>query len=145
MYIRKNLRPINVDCLSVKRKRVFDSFTDLGFEYNSEGFIRNDFSQLMERETQVGYMRALQAMQAYTEEHSNEGKTFEEIVREVRPRWCQLNGEVDRFEQYLIDNALDFYKKLRDDSTPQGKVASEVASGTGVTPTVEPAVVGSAT
>ena len=33
----------------------------------------------------------------------------------VRPRWCQLPGEVDRFEQYLIDNALEFYKNLRKD------------------------------
>lgn len=123
--------------------RVFDSFTELGYEYNSAGFIRNDFSQLQERENELGFMRALSALQEYTENHSNEGKTFEEIVREVRPRWCQLNGEVDRFEQYVIDNALDYYKKLKDSQTKEGAVAADVANGTGVTPTSEPAVVGS--
>lgn len=140
MYKRTNIH-VYADFYSAP-SRPFDSFDSLGYEYNSHGFIRNDFSQLQERENQLGYMRALSQMQEYVEQHSNEGKTFEEIVREVRPRWCQLNGEVDRFEQYLIDNALEFYKKLRDDSTKQGEVAKEVAEGVGINPTSEPAKVG---
>ena len=105
--------------------RVFETFNELGYEYNDCGFIRNDFSQLQERENQLGYLRALSAMREYEETHSNVGKTFEEIIREVRPRWCQLNGEIDRFEQYCIDNALDFYKKLKDAKTKEGNVAQK--------------------
>lgn len=138
MYFRTNF---HAKVASVLPSRVFDSFKQLGYEYNSAGFIRNDFSQLQERENELGYLRALSAMQEYTVEHSNEGKTFEEIVREVRPRWCQLNGEVDRFEQYVIDNALDYYRKLKDSSTKEGEVAKAVADGVGVPATSEPAVV----
>lgn len=139
MYVRTNF---HAKVASILPSRVFDSFKQLGYEYNSAGFIRNDFSQLQERENELGYLRALSAMQEYTAVHSNEGKTFEEIVREVRPRWCQLNGEVDRFEQYVIDNALDYYRKLKDSSTKEGKVAKAVADGVGVSATSEPAVVG---
>lgn len=138
MYVRTNY---HAKVASILPSRVFDSFKQLGYEYNSAGFIRNDFSQLQERENELGYLRALSAMQEYTAEHSNEGKTFEEIVREVRPRWCQLNGEVDRFEQYVIDNALDYYRKLKDSSTKEGEVAKAVADGVGVSATSEPAVV----
>lgn len=138
MYVRTNF---HAKVASILPSRVFDSFKQLGYEYNSAGFIRNDFSQLQERENELGYLRALSAMQEYTAEHSNEGKTFEEIVREVRPRWCQLNGEVDRFEQYVIDNALDYYRKLKDSSTKEGEVAKAVADGVGVPATSEPAVV----
>ena len=108
MYSRKNFHFISVVTLP---SRAFDNFHQLGYEFNSNGFIRNDFSQLQERENDLGYLRALSAMQEFSSEHSNEGKTFEQIIAEVRPRWCQLNGEVDRFEQYVIDNALDYYQK----------------------------------
>lgn len=140
MYKRRNIEHITF--MPSANARPFDSFSQMGFELNAKGFIRNDFSQLMERENQLGFMRALQAMQEYSEDNSNDGKTFEEIVRSVRPRWCQLNGELDRFEQYCIDNAIDFYQRLKDSNTPQGDVAKQVAEGIGVIPTTEPAVVG---
>lgn len=139
MYLRKNYHK-----LSISRKlnsRAFDSFESQGYEFNDHGFIRNDFSQLQERENELGYMRALSQMQEYVSEHSNDGKTFEQIVSEIRPRWCQLNGEVDRFEQYCIDNALDFYNKLKDENTQEGAVAREFADGAGVNVPSEPAVV----
>lgn len=139
MYFRKNNHQVSLPCGSASR--AFDSFSQLGYEFNDGGFIRNDISQLNERENSIGYMRALSQMQEYVEEHSNEGKTFEEIVASVRPRWCQLNGEVDRFEQYCIDNALDFYKKLKDDTTKPGEVAKEVADGVGIDVPGQPATV----
>lgn len=136
MYKRRNIHNIvNYVC----KPRIYETFENLGYEFNEGGFIRNDFSQLQERENELGFARALSQMREYVEENTNDGKTFEEIVASVRPRWCQLNGEIDRFEQYLIDNALDFYKKLRDKETDAGRVAAEVAEGTGVEPTSEPA------
>lgn len=140
MYKRSNFhqrRPFLVP------NRAFDSFSSLGYEYNAAGFIRNDFSQLNERENELGFLRALSQMRDYSELDSNKGKTFEQIVSEIRPRWCQLPGEVDRFEQYCIDNALDYYKRLKDAETKEGAVAADVANGVGVKPTSEPAVVGS--
>lgn len=140
MYKRSNNRPyrtIHFSCV----ERAFDNLTSQGYTINDGGFIRNDFSELQARENEIGYLRALSQMQDYVAEHSNEGKTFEEIIKEVRPRWCQLNGEVDRFEQYLIDNALEFYKKLRDADTSVGAVAKDFAAGVDIPVTDQPATV----
>lgn len=139
MYRRKNFHPASYVGSFVPR--AFDSFSSQGYERNSSGFIRNDFSQLQERENELGMMRALSQMQEYVASHSNEGKTFEEIVAAVRPRWCQLNGEVDRFEQYCIDNALEFYRNLKDEQSEPGRVASEFANGAGIDVPTTPAKV----
>lgn len=144
MYKRTNNRDVCLVPISTGA-RAFDTFESQGYEMNECGFIRNDFSQLQERENTLGFYRALSAMQEYQEQHSNEGKTFEQIVAEIRPRWCQLNGEVDRFEQYCIDNALDFYKKLKDASDEKGKVANDYAEGAGVPVPSQPATVGNPT
>lgn len=84
---------------------------------NQFGHVRNDFAVLMDTSNGLEFARALSNMQAAYESNSSQfdGMTFEQMVSVVRPRWCQLPGEVDRFEQYLIDNALDFYKSLRED------------------------------
>ena len=99
-----------------KIERAIDCVED-SFVLNKYGHIRSDFAILVETSSQLEYAKALQNMQVAYEESSSQfdGMTFEEMVKCVRPRWCQLPGEVDRFEQYLIDEALDFYKKLRAD------------------------------
>ena len=140
MYIRRNFHHIINHGVFVESRR-FDNFESQGYEYNQCGFIRNDFSQLQERENQLGFMRALAQMQEYVNVDTNKGKTFEQIVSEIRPRWCQLNGEIDRFEQYCIDNAIQFYKDLKDQETKSGKVASEYAAGAGIVQPENPAVV----
>lgn len=87
------------------------------FMVNKYGHIRSDFAVLTETTSGLEFAKALQNMQNCFVENSSQfdGLTFEEMVALVRPRWCQLPGEVDRFEQYLIDNALEFYKNLRKD------------------------------
>lgn len=82
---------------------------------NKYGHIRSDFAILTETNSQAEMAKALLSMQNSYNENSSQfdGMTFEQMVAVMRPRWCQLPGEVDRFEQYLIDNALDFYKQLR--------------------------------
>lgn len=84
------------------------------YSRNSSGFIRNDFSELMDSQDSLSMSRALQKMQEYANsEPDNSKKTFEEIVAMVRPRWCQSPAEMDRFEVYCIDNALETYSKLK--------------------------------
>ena len=97
--------------------RAFDAI-DGDFVINAYGHIRSDFATLVDSNDANEMARALQSMQASFAENSHlyDGMTFEEIVKTIRPRWCQFPGEVDRFEQYLIDEALDFYKELRDAS-----------------------------
>lgn len=84
------------------------------YSRNSSGFIRNDFSELMDSQDALSMSRALQKMnEIASSEEDNSKKTFEEIVSIVRPRWCQSPAEMDRFEVYCIDNALETYSKLK--------------------------------
>lgn len=84
------------------------------YSRNSSGFIRNDFSELMDSQDALSMSRALQKMnEIASSEGDNSKKTFEEIVAMVRPRWCQSPAEMDRFEVYCIDNALETYSKLK--------------------------------
>lgn len=96
--------------------RAVDSIED-DVVINKYGHVRNDFAILMDTSDGMEFARALANMQSAYEQNSSQfdGMTFEQMVSAVRPRWCQLPGEVDRFEQYLIDNALEFYKNLRQD------------------------------
>lgn len=99
-----------------KAVRAVDSIED-DVIINKYGHVRNDFAVLMDTSDGLEFARALSNMQSAYEQNSSQfdGMTFEQMVSTVRPRWCQLPGEVDRFEQYLIDNALQFYKNLRQD------------------------------
>ena len=102
------------------------------FVINKYGHIRSDFAVLAESNNTLEMARALEQMRAAYDASSSqfEGMTFEQMVATVRPRWCQLPNEVDRFEQYLIDNALEFYKKLREDevSNIKDEISDEAAA-----------------
>lgn len=115
---------------NVRRIRVFDSQTG-DYSINSHGFIRSDFAELNSREDIYKYAAALSRMQEL-DAQSNLPKdcTLEDAVRMIRPRWCQSPAELDRFEQYCIDNALDFYNKLKqntDDDTKRAVGAAVAA------------------
>lgn len=83
---------------------------------NAFGHIRNDFAVLQDSNNAIDMARVLARMQELDMQNVNQGKTFEQIVAEIRPRWCQSPAELDRFEQYCIDNALAFYKKLKENT-----------------------------
>lgn len=108
------------------------------FVINKYGHIRSDFAVLAESNNTLEMARALEQMKASYEASSSQfdGMTFEQMVATVRPRWCQLPNEVDRFEQYLIDNALEFYKTLRKDELSNFEDEGVDTSG------VKPATIG---
>lgn len=107
------------------------------YTINACGFFRNDFAVLQESQNQLQMALALQRMQELSNGDSNKGKSFEEIVAMVRPRWCQSPAEMDRFEQYCIDNALELYKSLKKDTPDDVKeaVGSAVAVSDSVSKT----------
>lgn len=131
-------RPIKVGTQIIER--VVDAVED-SFVINKYGHIRSDFAVLTDTCEANEFASMLSKMQAAYQDNSSQfdGMTFEEMITSIRPRWCQLPGEQDRFEQYLIDNALDFYKRLRaqeeqkleDDEqhvTPPAKLAPAASS-----------------
>lgn len=96
--------------------RVFDSQSGL-YSVNSNGFLRSDFAELNAREDNLSYAAALSRMRELDSSNNLPiNATLEDAVRLVRPRWCQSPAELDRFEQYCIDNALDFYNKLKENT-----------------------------
>lgn len=110
----------------VNKQRVIRVYDSQAGEYsvNSHGFLRSDFSELNAREDAYRYAAALSRMQELdAQSNLPENATLEDAVRLVRPRWCQSPAELDRFEQYCIDNALDFYNKLKSDTDPDVKQA----------------------
>ena len=93
--------------------RAFDSSLVSDYTVNSCGYLRSDFSELNERNDSLSMARLLARLQEVSEDDSNKGKSFEELLDMLRPRSCQTPAELDRFEQYCIDKALDFYNNLK--------------------------------
>ena len=124
---RRGLRPIVINNQVVSDRSI--DFVGEDFVVNKYGHIRSDFAVLVDTNTTAELAKALSQMQAAYQENSSQfdGMTFEQMVATVRPRWCQLPGEVDRFEQYLIDQALDFYKELKSKIDDDTKKAIEDA------------------
>lgn len=114
-FVNNNIH-LTPSCINngVREVRAIDC-NDGDFVMNEHGHIRSDFAVLTDTNDSVELAKALTAMQTAYQNNSSQfdGMTFEQMVTAIRPRWCQLPGEVDRFEQYLIDNALEFYNKLR--------------------------------
>ena len=85
MYIRRNFHHIINHGVFVESRR-FDNFESQGYEYNQFGFIRNDFSQLQERENQLGFMRALaQICQSHHSTDTNEGESQKQFAQKFFP------------------------------------------------------------
>lgn len=110
----------------VRKIRVYDSQSG-EYSVNSCGFLRSDFAELNSREDAYRYAAALSRMQELdAQSNLPENCTLEDAVRIIRPRWCQSPAEMDRFEQYCIDNALDLYKRLKEKTDED--VAAAVAA-----------------
>lgn len=99
-------RIINFDSAPIGFMLV-DTFNESGFELNEFGCIRSDFAQLVNSQSLLVMNQAAQRLRELSAiEPDNSNKSFEEIVREVRPRWCQSPKQMMEFEKYLIDNHI---------------------------------------
>lgn len=93
--------------------RPIDTFESANYMLNSFGHIRNDFATLSDSQDELQFQRTLSRMQELHSEPTAKDASFDELVSTLRPRWCQTPAELDRFEQYVIDNELDFYKSVQ--------------------------------
>ena len=140
-YSSTSSKPIVVK--NQKQSRSLDVIKE-DFVINKFGHIRSDFAVLTDSCSNLEFAKALSQMQAQYDQSSSQfdGMTFEQMVSTVRPRWCQLPGEVDRFEQYLIDNALEFYKNLRKDEVSsledEGVNADKLKTPATLSPSTQP-------
>lgn len=113
-YVIRNVRPSSrrvVNGIEVD-KRAYQTFEECGFEINEYGGIRSDFASLVNSQSLLVMQNAaarLQELRALEPDNSN--KSFEDIVREIRPRWCQSPKQLMEFEKYLIDNKIDVLQK----------------------------------
>lgn len=127
MYSRVNnhlFRPFSPHVSGKLLERSFDRVAALDFTVNKYGHIRSQFSVLMESNDSLEQARVLNAMQELTSnEPNNEGRSFRDLVREIKPRWCDTPAELDRFEQYCIENALEFYKTFESAEPPKSEIS----------------------
>lgn len=133
MYVNKSVSVTHSAKVVVNGVRVIRAFDSQSGQYsvNANGHLRSDFAELMAKQDTISMQRALQHMQELQANEVNipQDATFEDVCKLVRPRWCQSPAELDRFEQYCIDNALDFYKslKLKTDEETQKAIAAAQA------------------
>lgn len=125
--------------------RQFTRFSDGGFELNEFGYIRNDISQLLSVQNQLSFQRALQTFK------SNQlnvmsfpaGMSHEEMIKELRPRWCQLPYQQRAFAEYLTEEKADQIRKeieAYQDQIKQSASTTAVPPASSVSSTAAPAV-----
>lgn len=124
------LRPNGVDVT----RRAYSTFEECGFEFNEFGGIRSDFAILVNSQSLLVMQQAanrLREIQAL--EPDNSSKSFEDIVREIRPRWCQSPKQIMEFQKYLIDNRIkpleEEVERLRVEKEQQDTLVSDSADG----------------
>lgn len=141
MYINRNISRKPSSKIEVDGKRVIRVYDSQVGDYvvNTKGFLASDFATLNAREDSYQMALALSRMRELdAKSNIPEGATFEQAVALIRPRWCQSPAELDRFEQYCIDNALDFYKKLKTETPKDVKEAVGAAVAAADAATVQP-------
>lgn len=117
--------------------RVYQSFEAAGYMLNQFGNIASDFSLLSQQNDLQTMQRVLSRLQELPDEE-RVGKSVRQMCAELRSRYCQTPAELDRFEQYCIDNALDFYMSQQAqvsesgatmpiDESPSSPVSSKVS------------------
>lgn len=120
MYKRKNIDNNTCVVASVDKRgvivsqRSFDLQTAKDYVTNTSGFLRSDFAVLNQTNDELEMARVLARMQEVNPE-PNPDRPFEEILKSIKPRWCELPNEMDRFEQYCINNSLEYYRKYLPD------------------------------
>lgn len=109
--------------------RGIDALTAGDYVLNAAGFLRSDFSILNQTNDQLEMARVLARMQEIQPE-PNPDRSFEDIVKELKPRWAQLPAELDRFEQYCIENSLEYYRKFvpEEEENDPGEATSSPSS-----------------
>lgn len=115
------------------RLRPYDNSALTDFAINEYGHIRSDFSVLTETNDLMSMQKLLNSVMSYSQKDENKGKSLEQIFAEIRPRNVETPAEMDRFEKFCIDKALDFYQKLKDNKLAR---LSEGAPADGASSTV---------
>lgn len=123
-------QPLNDDNKPIGQRQ-FTRFSDGGFELNEYGYVRNDISQLLSVQNELSFNRAIQRFKENTSSIQNfpAGMTHEQLISELRPRWCQLPYQQRAFAEYLTEeraklilDEIDKYNKVDEkvniDSTP---------------------------
>lgn len=86
-------------------RRKFDDMSKSGIVLNHYGTIASDFSRLVN--ANKGYELAMLAnrlQQIDVPKSKTKDKSFDELVRYMKPRWCQSPKELDDFEQFVLAN-----------------------------------------
>lgn len=100
-----------------------DQYDNKDFNINEAGFIRNDISQLARAQNYQEFQLILSRL---TENQSKSlPKNFDKdkVLRDLRPRYCQSDAEIEQYIGYLAENAVNdnneaYEKALKLDKEP---------------------------
>lgn len=126
MYKRKFISLPSFFDYGKEQRRSYDvAAGDYGI--NHCGFLRSDFAELQERQDSSSLARLLSRFVELKEQDSDSSLTDEQRFSMLRPRAFQTPAELDRFEQYCIDQGIEFARSLMND--PVKKKVVELSSG----------------
>lgn len=126
MYLNRSKYTKSHSVIKVNGQRMIRQYDHLTGDYsvNDNGFLRNDFSELNARNDSYHMALALSRLREFKSQGNlPPNATLEDAVKLIRPRWCQSPAELDRFEVYLMDHALDLYKSLKSETPEDVKEA----------------------
>lgn len=85
--------------------RQYTHFSDGGFALNEYGYIRNDISALLSVQNELSFARALQRFKSQQIESKSSfaDLSHDEMIKQLRPRWCQLPYQQRAFAEYLTE------------------------------------------
>lgn len=102
------------------------TFEECGFEFNEFGTIRSDFAQLVNSQSILAMEQASQRLaQLRSVEPDNRDKSFDDIVREIRPRWMQSPKQIMEFEDYLLEHDISGLEDIQNQIRLQRAEAAE--------------------
>lgn len=119
---------VNTPSYNDALRRSYDLLAASDYGINECGFIRSDFAELNERNDAAGLARLLSRFQQISADESYQNLTDEQKFALIRPRGMQTPAELDRFEQYCIDQGIEFARDI---------LGSDVADAAGVPPVSE--------
>lgn len=106
--------------------RAMETWKEAGFELNQFGHIRSDFATLVETQSVLVMQQAANRLRELKAiEPDNSKKSFDEIIREIRPRWCQSPKEVLAFEDWLIAQNISGLEDVKADIEKRRLAADE--------------------
>lgn len=115
-----------IRCNGMLVNRAYTTNLDDTITFNQFGFLRSDFAVLNDMQDQISFEAAAKRLQELQSmEPDNSKLSFDQIVEQIRPRWCQHPDDIIKFQQFLISRNIDLLNGKLDEIEDEERKAAE--------------------